>query len=151
MDNEIWNNDSIQFPRLLAEIRAIGLPDETIKQLTASMDLEEGHIMEILERAERRFEEIKPLADSGENPPGLYRVLVNRIAHSNMLIDVDFDGVGNLENIAIDIAGDFISRTYHSTNYDVESCQRLGDRQKNSSSSYYRNEEGKWIEIQRDV
>jgi hypothetical protein len=54
-----WDDDSIQFPRLLSEILAAGLPEETLEQLSISMDLEKSEILEILERADRRFEEIK--------------------------------------------------------------------------------------------
>ncbi len=54
-----WETDNIQFPRLLAEIRAIGLSDEQMRLLEDAMDLESGHIEELLERAENRWEKIK--------------------------------------------------------------------------------------------
>jgi hypothetical protein len=72
MDN--WNNDSIQFPRLLSEILAAGLPDETLDELSISMDLERDEILEILNRADRQFEKIK----QQRVPPGIsdgYKVL----------------------------------------------------------------------------
>jgi hypothetical protein len=47
-----WNNNSIQFPRLLAEIRAVGLSDGQYSQLGTSMDLERDDI-ERVARARR--------------------------------------------------------------------------------------------------
>jgi hypothetical protein len=54
-----WQNDDIQFPRLLAEIRAIGLKVEQYRQLRQSMDLSVKQIDEILERAELSWQSIK--------------------------------------------------------------------------------------------
>jgi hypothetical protein len=59
MVSEIWKNDDVQFPRLLSEILAAGLPEETLEQLCNSMDLQKSEIFEILERADRKFEQIK--------------------------------------------------------------------------------------------
>jgi len=52
-------DNSVQFPRLLAEIRAVGLTDGQVKALEASMDLSIDRIDEILSRAEDVFEKIK--------------------------------------------------------------------------------------------
>jgi hypothetical protein len=54
-----WKNNSIQFPRLLAEIRAVGLTSEQIQDLTSSMDLTKGQLAELFERAEDEFERLK--------------------------------------------------------------------------------------------
>lgn len=54
-----WNLDRIQFPRLLAELRAIGLTPEQYRQLEASMDLSAGFIDDVLERAEVAWQLIK--------------------------------------------------------------------------------------------
>lgn len=54
-----WKNDAIQFPRLLAEIRACGLTRSQYKDLQASMDLTRDAIDELLERAEEAWVEIK--------------------------------------------------------------------------------------------
>ena len=59
-NNDPWNNDAIQFPRLLAEIWAVGLTEEQIKDLCVSMDVKPKHIHEIFQRAERHFERLKP-------------------------------------------------------------------------------------------
>lgn len=54
-----WHDDAIQFPRLLAEIRAIGLTDEQYQDLATSMDLNQERLDELLERAEIVWERIK--------------------------------------------------------------------------------------------
>lgn len=55
----IWLDDSIQFPRLLAEVYALGLDEKQINRLCASMDLLPGDIFNLFERAENNWEEIK--------------------------------------------------------------------------------------------
>lgn len=52
---ELWLNDSIQFPRLLAEINSIGLTRGQIRDLCASMDLEPPDIYELFDRAENAW------------------------------------------------------------------------------------------------
>lgn len=56
---DLWHEDKIQFPRLLAEIRAVGLTIKQYGQLQDSMDLSVDEIDEILERAEAFWQEIK--------------------------------------------------------------------------------------------
>lgn len=57
--NSAWNDNSIQFPRLLAEIAAIGLSREDKDALCASMDLEPAELEELFVRAEKEFEQMK--------------------------------------------------------------------------------------------
>lgn len=54
-----WENDAVQFPRLLAEISAIGLSGEQVLCLCDSMDLEPTQIKELLTRADEAFDDIK--------------------------------------------------------------------------------------------
>jgi hypothetical protein len=54
-----WNNDNIQFPRLLAELRAQGLTPEQYEFLNESMDVDRDQVDEILERAEEVWQQIK--------------------------------------------------------------------------------------------
>lgn len=54
-----WNDDSIQFPRLLAEIYAMGLHDDQIEALAAEMDLDVDRVYELLERAQAAWDTIK--------------------------------------------------------------------------------------------
>jgi len=152
-----WHDDAIQFPRLLSEILAAGLPDETMAQLCASMDLKRSEILEILVRADRQFEEIKQLdqmeqikenAAPPQFPPGLYKIEVDRVTWSNQTIVVDFNGEGNPEHIALDIAGNFLFGSPHASDYEVESSVRIGDRQRSESSgNYYENEYGDWFVV----
>lgn len=58
-DVSIWNRDDIQFPRLLAEIRASGLTSEQYADLTKSMDLHPDMIDDLLERAENAWNRVK--------------------------------------------------------------------------------------------
>lgn len=59
----LWNNDQVQFARLLAELHALGLPnfirEAEWQSLEASMDLTRERIVEILERADSAFGKIK--------------------------------------------------------------------------------------------
>jgi len=55
----LWEDDAIQFPRLLAEIRAIGLTNDQVNALSESMCLYPSEIFEVLERAEIEFQNIK--------------------------------------------------------------------------------------------
>lgn len=56
---EPWLDNSVQFARLLAEIRASGLTKEQYKILQDSMDLNRGEIDELLQRAEAAWNQIK--------------------------------------------------------------------------------------------
>ena len=57
----VWEDNTIQFTRLLAEINATGLTTEQYQQICDSTDLGVMDIDELLERAEKEFEEIKSL------------------------------------------------------------------------------------------
>jgi hypothetical protein len=59
MSQELWENDTIQFPRLIAEIDAIGLTDGQIEGLCESMDLEREELFSLLARAQHNWENIK--------------------------------------------------------------------------------------------
>ena len=51
-----WLQNDVQFPRLLAEINAVGLTDSQVMALGHSMDLDSEQIGELLGRAEKSFE-----------------------------------------------------------------------------------------------
>lgn len=56
--NAAWNNDAIQFPRLLCEI--IATQDNLdIQALAESMDLTVGQVNELFDRANTAWESIK--------------------------------------------------------------------------------------------
>ena len=65
---DLWENDDIQFARLLAEIKAVGLTPEQMDGLSESMDLSKEHIHQLLDRAEEVFEYVKKdiLTNDGE-------------------------------------------------------------------------------------
>jgi len=54
-----WLDDATQFPRLLAEIRAVGLTPEQYRTLRESMDLTANEIDELFQRAEETWDGIK--------------------------------------------------------------------------------------------
>ncbi len=58
MNNKNWNDNSIQFPRLLAEILATQ-ENLDMAALCESMDLEPREVDEIFDRAEAEWERIK--------------------------------------------------------------------------------------------
>jgi len=58
-NDAMWKRNDIQFPRLLAEIFAIGLEPWQIKDLKESMDLTADQISELFQRAEKEWEKIK--------------------------------------------------------------------------------------------
>ena len=59
MNAGMWGRDDVQFARLLAEIRAVGLTNEQMEELCISMDLSVREINELLDRAEAAFEGFK--------------------------------------------------------------------------------------------
>jgi hypothetical protein len=55
--DERWENNEIQFPRLLAEVRGV-LTREQMKDLCVSMDLSPSQVEELFQRADSAFLEI---------------------------------------------------------------------------------------------
>lgn len=55
----LWARDSIQFPRLLAEIYAAGLTAKQERDICASMDITKEELYDLLERADRAWEKQK--------------------------------------------------------------------------------------------
>lgn len=60
----MFNNNEVQFMRLLAEINAVGLTDSQISDLCQSMDLEKKDIYNIMNRAQKAWD-IKSMKDAG--------------------------------------------------------------------------------------
>ena len=59
-DHDYWNNDEIQFARLISELQAAGaFTKEVVSDLEDSMDLDADDIFEIVERADETFEDAK--------------------------------------------------------------------------------------------
>ncbi len=56
MSQEQWEDSRIQFPRLLAEINAVGLTVDQIQGIAESMDLHTDEVNNIFERANARWE-----------------------------------------------------------------------------------------------
>jgi hypothetical protein len=55
-----WNNDAIQFPRLIAELEMAGAITPMIyDRLRESMDLTNSEINELIERAQAAWDAIK--------------------------------------------------------------------------------------------
>ena len=61
----LWANDGIQFTRMLAEIRAVGLTDGQYEGLADSMELDRAEIDALLARAEVEWEAIKERVSQG--------------------------------------------------------------------------------------
>jgi hypothetical protein len=57
---ENWTDNTIQFPRLIAELEAVGaFTPEVMTDLQDAMDLERSDICELIDRAQRQWETIK--------------------------------------------------------------------------------------------
>ena len=56
---DYWNDSSIQFPRFIAEINAIGLTDEQIRGICESIEITENDISDLFERANNCWEVAK--------------------------------------------------------------------------------------------
>lgn len=55
-----WEDNSIQFPRLIEEAQAAGaFTPEVIRDMCASMDLEQTDLLDLLERAQVVWDDIK--------------------------------------------------------------------------------------------
>jgi len=55
-----WQDNAIQFPRLIAELEAVGaFTYEVVQDLQTSMDLDEQDIMDLLDRAQSEWDDIK--------------------------------------------------------------------------------------------
>lgn len=57
---EKWFDNSIQFPRLIAELEAAGaFTDEVYRELSESMDLPDDRISELVDRAQVEWQKAK--------------------------------------------------------------------------------------------
>jgi len=55
----LWEQDAVQFPRLLAEIMAtVEINDSAWRELCESMDLSGDEILQIFDRAQREWERL---------------------------------------------------------------------------------------------
>jgi hypothetical protein len=59
MNDAMWERDDVQFPRLISELKAVGLTDAQMEALSQSMGLDRNRIHELLDRGEEVFETIK--------------------------------------------------------------------------------------------
>jgi hypothetical protein len=62
--SNLWENNRVQFIRLISEINAIGLSPEQYQELSESMDLEIEFIDELFDRAEVQWQEHKKIFDT---------------------------------------------------------------------------------------
>lgn len=66
--NEKWNDDSIQFPRLITEIRAnVDISNKEWDDMCNSMDLSYGKIEQLFNRADKEWEKIKEESRKEQN------------------------------------------------------------------------------------
>lgn len=54
-----WDDNAVQFPRLLAEIYAAGLTGKQETEICASMSLHRDDLYDLLEQADREWERLK--------------------------------------------------------------------------------------------
>lgn len=58
-----WENNALQFPRLLAELQGV-LCAADLKSVAESMDLEPDQVLELFDRAVEEWERIKKESES---------------------------------------------------------------------------------------
>lgn len=60
-ENPLWLNDNIQFARLISELESIGVfaDKKVMRQLSEETDLYEPHILELIDRAQKVWDEAK--------------------------------------------------------------------------------------------
>jgi len=59
---DLWERDTVQFPRLLAEIMAtVDLTDDMLRPVAESMDLELSDVLELFNRAQVAWEQSKAI------------------------------------------------------------------------------------------
>jgi hypothetical protein len=87
---DLWTVDNIQFPRLLAEIRAVGLTPTQRGTIARSMDLHLGDIDELFERAEKAWERIK---EAHTGSPEEKKRAINRMFRGTLTLGEIPDGV----------------------------------------------------------
>ena len=56
---DLWSNNTVQFIRLLAEIKMAGIGNVTLQLIKKSMNLDTDQICELLDRAEEHWDTIK--------------------------------------------------------------------------------------------
>jgi len=61
IDRPLWEDNSIQFPRLLSEIIAVGLKEWQWDSLLLAMDLESDDLSELFDRAQAEWERQKEI------------------------------------------------------------------------------------------
>ena len=82
-----WEKDEFQFPRLLAEIFAVGLSLDTWDKLMESMDLEHDDIDELFMRAQAEWERIKQDTCPINPPKPRYEIsLPNTSGHGDAMV-----------------------------------------------------------------
>jgi uncharacterized protein len=61
MSNSLWDNNEIQFARLIEEMQCLGIPDGyvSIEDLEESMDLNREELLSLFERARKVWEDVK--------------------------------------------------------------------------------------------
>jgi len=60
MNYENWENNSIQFPRLISELEGLGIfKEKTMTDLAVAMDVSQLDVAELLDRAFNEWEKIK--------------------------------------------------------------------------------------------
>lgn len=60
LEYDVWNDNTIQYPRLIAELQMAGaFTEQVIADLCDSMDLEQTEVQELIDRACDEFDQIK--------------------------------------------------------------------------------------------
>jgi hypothetical protein len=80
--DERWKSNDIQFPRLLSEIRALGLQEGHWDSLCMEMDITSDQLEELFTRADHAWEAIKAKTCP---PPPDYRTMFFQTSGGNIL------------------------------------------------------------------
>ncbi len=80
--SNFWNDDRLQFPRLLSEIHAAGMTLGKVEEIRKSMDLPMSQFWELFDRAHKKWEDIKERLLAGGGPLPLQEKLLLHVGHA---------------------------------------------------------------------
>lgn len=90
----MWNVDAVQFMRLLDEINAVGLSNEQLNTVAASMNVKPEEVKNLLNRATKKWDDLKgPLAKTIPLTEEQISTALEENGQVDAVVKIDFDEV----------------------------------------------------------